>query len=72
MAKLPRGYLALGAGFSYAPLRVGLVLRAPDGCEVYFQPGDDETAIRETIDALAEVDAARIDHVARCALDGYF
>jgi hypothetical protein len=42
-------------GFSYALLRVGMVVRSPDGVEIYIQPGDDETAMREQIDALDEV-----------------
>jgi hypothetical protein len=50
-----KGYLDIGGGYSYAPLRVGLVIRAPNGREVYIQPGDDETAMRETIAAFDEI-----------------
>lgn len=51
----PQGYLGIGGDYSYAPLRAGLVLRAPNGKEVYFQPGDDEAAIRSEIEALDEL-----------------
>lgn len=70
---LPRGYLPLPGGYSYAPLRVGLALRNPAGTDVYFQPGDDETIIRDTIDALGECDcpdlAATMAHI---SLSDYF
>lgn len=65
-------YLAIGGGYSYCPLRVGLVLRNPAGRQVYFQPGDQEAAIRETFDALGEIDERSIDRVADIALSGYF
>lgn len=70
--ELPQGYLALGAGYSYASLRVGLALRHADGREVYFQPGDNESAIRDTIDALDEVSAEKRDMVADIAFADYF
>ncbi len=50
------GYLPIAGGYSYAPLRVGLVVRNPAGQDVYVQPGDDEAAMRETIEALGELD----------------
>lgn len=54
--KLPKGYFAISESFSYAPLRVGLVLRHNvDGKEVYCQPGEDENAMRANIDALDEI-----------------
>lgn len=65
-------YLAIGGGYSYCPLRVGLVLRDPAGAEVYFQPGDQESAIRETFDALGEIDEGLIDRLADIALSDYF
>ena len=68
---VPQGYLYLGGGYAYAPLGYGLVLRAPDGREAFFQ-GDGELAIRETLDALSECDESIIDHVATVALDAYF
>jgi hypothetical protein len=52
---LPRGYLPIAGGYSYAPLRVGLVVRNPAGQEIYCQPGDDETAMRANIEALDEI-----------------
>lgn len=51
-----RGYIAIAGGYHYAPLRCGLTVRAPDGREVYCQPGDDEAAMRANIDALDEID----------------
>lgn len=48
-------YMPLGGGYSYAALRNGLSVRSPDGKEVYFQPGDDENAVREVLAALDEV-----------------
>lgn len=52
----PFGYLAISHDYSYAPLRVGLVVRRnADGKEIYCQPGDDENAMRENIDALDEI-----------------
>ena len=65
-------YLAIGGGYSYCPLRVGLVLRNPAGQQVYFRPGDHESAIREMLDALGEIDERSIDRVADIALSGYF
>lgn len=47
-------YLQIAGGYAWAPLRVGLVLRNPAGSEVYCQPGDDETAVREMLEALEE------------------
>lgn len=47
-------YMPLGAGYSYAALRNGLALRNAEGREVYFQPGDDEAAIREVLTSLDE------------------
>ena len=40
------GYEPIGGGYSYASLRVGLVVRNPEGREIYVQPGDDEAAMR--------------------------
>lgn len=65
-------YLAIGGGYSYCPLRVGLVLRNPAGSEVYFQPGGQESAIRETFDALGEIDEGLINRLADIALSDYF
>lgn len=75
-APLPRGYLPIAGGYSYAPLRVGLILRNPKGRDVYVQPGDDETAMRENIAALDEIsedvtDAKRAT-VADMMLGDYF
>lgn len=48
------GYEPIGGGYSYASLRVGLVIRNPEGREIYVQPGDDEAAMRADIKALDE------------------
>jgi hypothetical protein len=55
MSALPKGYLPIAGGYSYASLRVGLVVRNPDGKEIFCQPGDDENAMRENIAALDEI-----------------
>lgn len=48
-------YMPIGGGYAYSALRNGLVIRNPQGREVYIQPGDDEALMRETIDALDEM-----------------
>lgn len=48
-------YMPIGGGYTYSALRNGLVIRNPQGREVYIQPGDDEAAIRRNIDALDEM-----------------
>lgn len=53
------GYIQIAGGYSYAPLNAGLVVRHPDGREVYCQPGDDEAAMCANIDALDEVEEGR-------------
>jgi hypothetical protein len=55
MSALPKGYMPIGGGYSFASLRVGLVVRAPNGKEIYCQPGDDAAAMRENIAALDEI-----------------
>lgn len=58
--ELPKGYIRIAGGWGYAPLRVGLVIRAPSGEEVYVQPGDDELAMRENLEALDEIEDDRL------------
>lgn len=69
-------YMPLGGGYSYAALRNGISLCNPQGREVYFQPGDDEHAIRETLAALDEVSLDESDPkramVADAVLGEYF
>jgi hypothetical protein len=48
-------YQDIGGGYSFAELRVGLVVRNPAGKEIYCQPGDDEETMRENIAALDEI-----------------
>ena len=47
--------MPLGGGYAYAALRVGLVVRNPQGREIYVQPGDDESIMRGNLDALDDV-----------------
>lgn len=65
-------YTDIAGGYSFATLRVGTVLRSPLGQELYFQPGDDEEAIRAIIDSLEEVRVEIRDGVADVVLSEYF
>ena len=70
---LPIGYLRIAGDWSYAPLRHGLIVRAPDGTERYCQPGDDEAAIRDIIAALDEIESGeKRAGVCAVALGDYF
>ena len=72
----PDPYMPLGGGYAYAALRNGLVVRNPEGREVYFQPGDDEASIRENLAALddwsVDVDDAKRGVIADMVLGEYF
>ena len=72
----PDPYMPLGGGYAYAALRNGLVVRNPEGREVYFQPGDDEAAIRENLAALddwsVDVGDAKRGVIADMVLGEYF
>jgi hypothetical protein len=48
-------WMPIGGGYAYCALRVGLVVRNPEGQEIYIQPGDDEATMRANIEALDEV-----------------
>lgn len=48
-------YMPIGGGYSYYALRNGLVIRNPQGREIYVQPGDDENIVRENLAALDEI-----------------
>jgi hypothetical protein len=68
-------YLNLAGGYAYCPLRVGLVLRNPQGREVYFRPGDQESAFRRTLEAFAECEdmtPTQLDYLTDVALGDYF
>jgi hypothetical protein len=65
-------YIQIAGGYSYAPLRVGLVIRDPQGREVYCQPGDDEAAMRANIEALDEVSGDKRGIIADMVLGDYF
>ena len=65
-------YVDIGGGYRFARLRVGAAVMAPDGREVYFQPGDDTAAICATIDALDEVKDGKRAIIAAMVLGEYF
>lgn len=65
-------YHAIGGGYSYAMLRVGMTVRNPSGVEIYIQPGDDEAAMLDTINALDEVSDAKRGTIAGMVLGEYF
>ena len=69
---IPKGYIRIAGNWSYAPLRCGLVVRAPDGQEVYCQPGDDESAMRANIEALDEVEDSKQEAIAGMIFGDYF
>jgi hypothetical protein len=69
-------YQEIGGGYKFAECRVGALLMAPNGQEVYFQAGDDTEAICDTVAALDEIsedvtDAKRAQ-IADMALGEYF
>lgn len=70
--ELPSGYLRIAGGWIYAPLRVGLSLRAPDGSECYFQPGDDTAEILAQIDAIGEIPDERQEAICAMVFGDYF
>jgi hypothetical protein len=48
-------YQKIGGGYKFAELRVSASLMAPNGREVYFQPGDDTATICDNVAALDEI-----------------
>lgn len=51
-----KGFREIGGGYSFAELRSGgVVVHAPNGQEIFCQPGDDASAMRENIAALDEI-----------------
>lgn len=67
------GFLAIADGWSYAPLRVGLIVRRDaDGKQIYCQPGDDENAMRANIEALDEIPDDKRATIADMMLGDYF
>lgn len=66
------GYIAIAGGWSYAPTRIGKVLRAPDGEQVYFQPGDDESEFMAQVEAIQELPDNRQDAIAAMIFGEYF
>lgn len=68
-------YQPIGGGYAYTALRVGLVIRAPHGAEIFVQ-GDDENIMRNNIAALDEIsldaDDAKRGQIADMILSDYF
>jgi hypothetical protein len=61
------------ANYAAIEMRVGYLLRhINSGAEVYFQPGDDTTAIRESIEALEEVAEDMRDEIFDMIASNYF
>ena len=65
-------YSDIGGGYRFAVLRVGAAMIAPNGREVYFQPGDDTAAIIEAVEALDELPDDRRATIADMAFGEYF
>lgn len=66
------GYITIAGGWSYAPTRIGKVLRAPDGRQVYFQPGDDEAEFMAQVEAIQELPESRMADIAAMVFGEYF
>jgi hypothetical protein len=63
----------IAGGYSYTPMRVGVLLTSPYGDETFFQPGDDASHLLGLIEALDEIeDAHRRALVADMILGDYF
>lgn len=76
MNALPKGYEAIGGGYAVAFMRVGLAIRNPQGRDIYVQPGDDESAMRDNIESLDEISTdvndAKRGQIAEMILGNYF
>ena len=66
------GYIPIAGNWSYAPTRIGKVLRAPDGEQVYFQPGDDEAEFLAQVEAIQELPENRQADIAAMIFGEYF
>jgi hypothetical protein len=69
---LPNGYHTIAGQWSYAPLRVGLIVRNPDGEEIYFQPGDDASEAMNQIEAIQDLPESRAPIIAAMVFGEYF
>ncbi|SKB49882.1 hypothetical protein [Sphingopyxis flava] len=47
---------AIAGGYSFTPMRVGVLLTSPRGDEMFFQPGDAAAHLLDTIEALDEIE----------------
>ena len=69
-------YQPIGGGYAYCALRHGLVIRNPQGHEIYVQPGDEEHTMRDNLDALDEIsldaDCPKRGAIADMLLGEYF
>jgi hypothetical protein len=65
-------YVDIAGGYAYASLRAGMTVRAPDGKEIYIQPGDDEATMMDNIEALDEIADDKRGVIADMMLGEYF
>lgn len=69
-------YQPIGGGYAYASLRVGLTIRNPQGRDIYIQPGDDESIMRDNLESLDEIsldpDCPKRAAIADMLLGDYF
>jgi hypothetical protein len=64
-------YQEIAGPYSYARLRVGMVIRC-GSIERYIQPGDDTATMMETIESLEEIPETTRATIADMALGDYF
>ena len=70
---LPDNHIGISTRYAYLPTRHGLsLLDLKTGESVFFQPGDDESAIREQIEPLMAYNHADLDQLAYYVLGDYF
>lgn len=70
---LPANHIGISTRYAYLPTRHGLSLMdLKTGESVFFQPGDDESAIREKIEPLMAYTHADLDELACYVLGDYF
>ena len=67
-----QAYISIAGGYAYPPLRVGMIIRNPLGREVYIQPGDDESIMRDNIEALEEIPEDKLEIITDMVLSEYF
>lgn len=65
-------YYSIAGGYDVCPMRVGLVIRNPEGREVYVQPGFAEEVMRLNLSSLDEIDESKRGIIADMLLSEYF